>query len=61
MQYKPAYMVVNSGRVKVFIGNYDNLNDLRSEYSEYWECWSEKDILLVRILTPAEYAEKKKR
>ena len=61
MQYKPAYMVVNSGRTKVFIGNYDNLADLRSEYSnEYWECWSEGEKLFVSILSPQEFAERKR-
>ena len=61
MQYKPAYMVVNSGQTKVFVGNYDNLGDLRSEYSaEYWECWNEGDHLLVRLLSPAEFAERKR-
>ena len=61
MQYKPAYMVVNNGQTKVFVGNYDNLGDLRSEYpAEYWVCWNEGDHLLVRLLSSAEFAERKR-
>lgn len=61
MQYKPAYMVVNSGQTKVFIGNYDNLADLRSEYSnEYWECWDKGNKLFVSLLSPQEFAERKR-
>ena len=60
MQYKPAYMVVNNGQTRVFVGNYDNLADLRSEFrNELWECWEEKGVLLLRLLTSKELEERR--
>lgn len=52
--YKSAYMVVFRG-VTSFVGNYDNLADLRYDYpSSTFECWAEGGRLFVRMLTPDE-------
>ena len=58
MQYKPAFMII--GDEERFIGNYDNLADLRSEYStEYWDCWDDGQKLIIRYLSSKEIADKK--
>lgn len=59
MQYKPAYLVVNNGRTLAFVGNYDSYQDVKYDFdSNLYEVWTEKDCFMVRLLTPAEYAER---
>ena len=59
MWYKPAYFITNSG-AKGFVGNYDNLADLRYDYpNDLFECWNGDGCLYVRMLTPDEYRRRK--
>lgn len=60
MQGIPAFMIVANGNEKAPIGYYDNLDDLRSDHRNYFVCWGDKNGLYVRLLTPAELAERKR-
>ena len=59
MQYKPAFMII--GGEERFVGNYDNLADLKSDYStEYWDCYDDGRKFIIRYLSSKEIADFKK-